>query len=230
MPGDSKNRLSLIRVALYLRGVVKCDRKSTRWKQWSLVIATSALAITFLLNVHDFLAIPTQRVDANILVVEGWIWDYGIKAAAEEFRRGGYTRIATSGFKTKASGKQNHDNASGAAAAASRLMEHGISSELIIPCAADYTSWDRTASSARAVRDKLLLVGIHIKGINVVTIGPHARQSWLAYRHTMDSSTPVGIITVPTQNFDPQHWWLTKRGIYAIIKDGLGWLREALFG
>ena len=37
------------------------------------------------LNVHPFLA-ETHRVNTNVLVVEGWIEQYAIRAGAEEFK------------------------------------------------------------------------------------------------------------------------------------------------
>jgi len=49
------------------------------------------------LNVDAFLA-PTQRVDTDILVVEGWVHPYAIRASAEEFQNHSYHRKRRRGF------------------------------------------------------------------------------------------------------------------------------------
>lgn len=44
---------------------------------------------------HSSLLAITGRVDADILVVEGWVHRYAIRAAADEFRSGSYRRAFT---------------------------------------------------------------------------------------------------------------------------------------
>ena len=76
------------------------DRK----KRWSLswrgrVVVASALLLVgavVLKGVYPFLAI-THRVNADVLVVEGWVHEYTIRAAVDEFRSGSYKRVFTTG-------------------------------------------------------------------------------------------------------------------------------------
>lgn len=171
---------------------------------------------------------PTQRVEANILVVEGWIWDYAMESAAEEFKRGHYTLIATSGFPNTA--QMEKTGTSSADTAAARLIQLGIPPEKILSCPAENTWWNRTASSAQAVRVKILREGIPLKKINVLTVGTHARKTIIAYRRIMGPEVEVGLVMVPSRNFDPDRWWASRGGIYAITKNTIGWLRELLFG
>src|SRR6266436_6070006 len=46
-----------------------------------LIVVAAGLAPFGILTVYSFLAV-TQRVDADVLVVEGWVHPYAIKAAA----------------------------------------------------------------------------------------------------------------------------------------------------
>jgi len=200
----------------------------TNWKLWCFLAAGLIVFATFALNINRFLAVPTQRVEANVLVVEGWIWDYAMESAAEEFKHGGYTLLATSGMPNSPQSGQHQITTADAAVA--RLQQLGIPLSQIIACPASYTAWNRTASSARAVRDKLLHEGVPLKGINVITVGTHARKTILAYRRIMGSKVEVGIITVPSQNFDSERWWTSRVGIYATSKNTIGWLREYIFG
>jgi len=69
-------------------------RRKERWGlSWRgrlvVVLLGFSTAVLVLLNVQPFLA-ETHRVNANILVVEGWVHEYAIRAAVEEFRRGPY--------------------------------------------------------------------------------------------------------------------------------------------
>ena len=44
----------------------------------------------------------TKRVNANILLVEGWIPPYGVRMAFDEFKKNGYDHIVTTGLKSTA--------------------------------------------------------------------------------------------------------------------------------
>ena len=47
-------------------------------------------------GVYPFLS-TTHRVKADILVVEGWVHEYAIQAAVDEFKSGSYKRVFTTG-------------------------------------------------------------------------------------------------------------------------------------
>lgn len=83
---------------------------------------------------------------------------------------------------------------------------------------------------ARAVRDRMGALGVQPRGVNVVTAGPHARETWVAFRHALEAQAPVGIISVPKRNYDPERWWLSWQGLKWVPKDFLGWLKEVLIG
>jgi hypothetical protein len=168
-------------------------------------------------------------VPAEVLVVEGWIFDYGLDAAAVEFRQGHYAFVAISGVRFAADEISDPDD-SYARRAAEALTARGIPSASIVVCPAPATGWNRTSSSARAVRDHLAARHIACTGMNVLTIGPHARQTWLAYRRIMGPNLRVGIITVPKQGVDTDRWWASAHGIAMVLKDFAGWLKEWLFG
>jgi hypothetical protein len=83
---------------------------------------------------------------------------------------------------------------------------------------------------AAAVRDRMRSMGVQPRGVNVLTLGPHGRQSRLAYRRMLGPSIPVGIITVPKDDYDPAWWWMSRAGIRKTTKDFAGWVRELVFG
>ena len=74
----------------------------TRRERWALswrgrlILATAFLLLlaVCIKRVYPYLAI-TDPVNANILVVEGWIHEYAIRAALREFQSNHYERVFT---------------------------------------------------------------------------------------------------------------------------------------
>lgn len=143
------------------------------------VVLFAAAVLAGIRNLYPFLAVSTQRVPAQILVVEGWIYDDCFDTAAVEFNQGQYKWLATSGLVVNAPGATNPTYAHRAAKA---VEGRGIPSSKILVCADGSTDWQRTSTSALAVYDFLKARDELASGINVVNIGSHARQSWLACR------------------------------------------------
>ena len=193
--------------------------------RWWLVPGLAAFAVVFLVRwVHPFLA-PTKRVDADVLVVEGWIYDYMMAPSAAEFRQGRYTLLLTSGLEVGGAPGDSF-----AQRTATRLEAQGVPRNALVACPAALTTNARTVKTARAVRDKLRDLGLHPRGINVITAGPHARETWVAYRHTFGREIPVGIISLPKTNYPPDRWWTSRPGLFWVTKDFIAWLKEVIFG
>jgi hypothetical protein len=55
-----------------------------------------AMIFWMAVGLHPFLAMNVP-VDAQILVVEGWLPNYALKAAAAEFNKGNYSVLVTTG-------------------------------------------------------------------------------------------------------------------------------------
>src|SRR5436189_5294163 len=74
---------------------VRKERWSLSWRGRLIVASTVLLLVALVLKgVYPFLAI-THRVNANILVVEGWIHEYAIQAAVKDVRNNRYQRVFT---------------------------------------------------------------------------------------------------------------------------------------
>ena len=79
-----------------LGGIIRLKQRwGLSWHGRLFVISVMLLVIyAVILNVHPFLAV-THRANAKILVVEGWIDEYAIRAGADEFKTGDYEHIIT---------------------------------------------------------------------------------------------------------------------------------------
>lgn len=186
-----------------------------------LVIAV--LAVTFILTIHDFLAI-TQRVPADILVVEGWGYDSpALAEAVDEFKRGEYKVLLTVGGPAAIKGK-NSERVSYAVLAANRFQALGVEIQSMIVLQVPDVAHHHTYASALSVREWLRRSETSIKGINVFTIGPHARKSLILFRRAIGPTYPIGVIAGTDNDYDPKRWWMSARGIYIIARKVAGYL------
>ena len=195
--------------------------------RWIILGLAGIALIGFILFAHPFLAV-TQRVDADILVVEGWIPGYMMPPSAKEFREGSYSLFFVSGLANDPA----NESATGTEAtrSADRLVELGVPRTSVIYSPAPFAKWRRTAKTADAVRAKIAELGLKPKGINVITAGPHARETWVAYQHVFGGQVPIGIISIPKNSYPPDRWWLSQQGLVWVTKDFIAWLKEVLLG
>lgn len=85
--------------------------------------------------------------------------------------------------------------------ARNRLITMGISSSRIIATPGDKVKINRTLTSALAFRDWLKTTNINIRGINIITIGTHARRTWMTYNKILNEKYSIGIISLPDYRY-----------------------------
>ena len=162
---------------------------------------------------------------ADTLVVEGWIGRSGLRAAADEFWRGGYLYIVTAGGLT--SGRWEDQPQSYAEMAANELIRLGIPRERLTVAISEKTERYRTFESAVAVWRTLGLAGIKPKGINIFTIGPHARRSVMVFTK-VNWGVKIGVIGWCPPEYQKERWWQSSERSKDLIEEVVGYLYEAL--
>lgn len=187
------------------------------------IIAVFLTVVVFALTIHDFLAI-NDPVNANVLVVEGWIWDSAaMQEAAEEFNRGNYEVVVTVGvFPTGQEKGPWQENS--AAHAAEQLRKLGVNDRAIHVLTVSNIDRHRTYSSALAVRRWLADSTLTVVGINVFTLGAHGRKSLVLFKRAFGERIPVGVIAGTEDSYDPERWWLSVKGIYTVLRKTIGYL------
>ena len=193
-----------------------------------LLIAVLALVVTAFLGVYPFLAI-TQRVDTDVLVVEGWVHPYAIRVGAEEFKRHPYRHLFTTGGPIVGKGGYVNDYQTSASVGADLLKEAGIPPELVQMVPSHVIGRDRTYSSAIALRDWLHKHDTQVRSINIVTEGAHARRTRLLFERALGQGVRVGVISVPSPDYDARHWWLYSEGGEEVIIEGVAYVYARLF-
>ncbi len=66
-----------------------------------LIILSGVLFLPVIYSLSDKLS-ETERVNANVLLVEGWLPHYAIRMAIDEFRKNGYEHIIATGLRSTA--------------------------------------------------------------------------------------------------------------------------------
>jgi hypothetical protein len=81
--------------------------------------------------------------------------------------------------------------------ARNKLISLGLDSSRILSLPGKKVSINRTLSSALAFRDWLKKSDIEVKGINIVTMGTHAKRTLMTYNKILDKNYEIGIISLP---------------------------------
>ena len=204
-------------------------QRTILWPTW---ICCFCILAIFLLGIfvcvfygESFLA-ETNRVPADTLVVEGWIGRNGLRAAVEEFRRGGYLYIvATGGLSYDC---WDEEPRSYAQMAADYLIRIGIPRDRLIVAICEDTERLRTFESAVAVWRAMHAANIKPKGINLFTLGPHARRSAIVFSKVNSDIEKVGVIGWCPPEFQKEGWWWSSERSREFLDEAVGYLFEIL--
>lgn len=187
---------------------------------WRGLFLFMLLGIAFLvmavLNVQPFLAL-TEPVQAEVLVVEGWVPDYVLEQAAVEFERGRYRKLYVTGGPIEQGGALS-EYKTFAELGAAILVRMGVNRNAIEAVPAPFVQRDRTYASALALKSKLQQPGTALTGINLMSVGVHARRSHLLFQRAF-KDVQVGIIAIEDRNYYTEHWWKFSDGVRTVMDE-----------
>jgi uncharacterized SAM-binding protein YcdF (DUF218 family) len=208
------------------------DRKE-RWSLSSrgrLIVASALLLVGALVlkGAHPFLAI-THRVDANILVVEGWIHEYAIRAAVKEFQSNHYQRVFTTGGPVVGIGGYINDFYTSASVGTDLLKKCGLPDERLQMVPSRVMDRDRTYGSAVALRNWFRDHNMVVSGVDVITEDLHARRTRLLFQKAFGKDVQVGIIAVANVDYPANRWWHYSQGLKDVVTEFAAYLYATLF-
>ena len=205
------------------------ERWALSWRGW-LVLALALLPIgaLFIKSVYPFLAI-THRVNANILVVEGWVHEYAIRAAIKEFQSNHYQRVLTTGGPVVGSGRYINDFHTSASVGADLLEENGLANGLVQMVPSRMMDRDRTYGSAVALRNWFRDHNMAIHSIDIVTEDLHARRTRLLFQKAFGKDVQVGIIAVTNVDYPANRWWHYSEALKDVVSEFVAYLYARLF-
>jgi hypothetical protein len=170
-----------------------------------------------LLNIQPFLTL-TEPVKAEVLVVEGWVPDYVLEKAVVEFERGHYSKLFVTGGPIEEGGMLS-EYKTFADLGAAILVKMGVSSSVIEAVPAPSVRRDRTYASALALKSRLHQQSPGVTGINLVSIGVHARRSHRLFQMAFGNDVRVGIIAIENRNYSNEPWWKYSDGVRTVIDE-----------
>lgn len=187
-----------------------------------LAILGCLLALGFLLitQSYSFLAVNAP-VQADTLVVEGWLPDYALEQVVVEFQQKPYQTIVVLGEPLR-HGYFLSQYKSYAHLAAATLAFLGIDTEKIVAIPVPQADRDRTQTSALALKRWLLTQETPPKAINLYSLGPHARRSRLLFRRVIPE-LQIGIIAAVPRDYQPNRWWDYSSGVRAVLSEAIGY-------
>lgn len=198
------------------------------WRGWLIVFTGVILAFSaFLFRVYPFLAV-THRVDTNVLVVEGWIHEYAIRAAVEEFRSKSYQMVLTTGGPVEGTGGYINDYNTAASVSADLLRKNGVPNESLQMVPSRVMDRDRTYGSAIALQNWFREHNRFVRSINIVTEDVHARRTCLLFQKALGHNVSVGVIAVPNPDYDPRHWWRYSEGVKDVFAETVAYIYTRL--
>ena len=189
------------------------ERWGLSWRGW-LILASALLLVGALIfkGVYPFLAI-THRVDTDVMVVEGWVHEYAIRAALEEFQRDSLSASSHYRWPGRGSGRYINDYQTAASVGADLLRKNGLPNESLQMVPSRVMDHDRTYGSAIALRNWFREHNMAVSGIDVVTEDLHARRTRLLFKKALGKNVAVGVIAVPNPDYDARHWWSYSDGV-----------------
>jgi len=204
--------------------LVRKERWGLSWRGWLIVFAGVFLTFSlFCFRIYPFLAV-THRVDTNVLVVEGWIHEYAIRAAVEEFRGKSYERVFTTGGPVEGTGGYINDYNTSASVGADLLRKNGLPNESLQMVPSRVMDHDRTYGSVIALQNWFREHNMPVRCINVLTENVHARRSRLLFSKALGDGMSVGIIAIPNPDYDGRRWWRYSEGVKDVGSEAIAYL------
>lgn len=215
-------RLSKIRGWLFRRLVQRRACLLPTWRGWLVLLVVAAVIFSCLVRAtFPFLAVHDSK-PGGALVVEGWMPDYALSAAIDEFRRNPYQVLLVSGGPIEKGGLFA-DFGTWAQLGAATIVKIGGDAARVHPVPAPEVRKDRTYASAVAVRAWLREHGGIPAQINLASLGPHSRRTRMLYEAAFAGVAEVGIIPLEDRSYDGRRWWTSSDGFRTVSGEAIAY-------
>ncbi|MBW4488727.1 MAG: YdcF family protein [Trichocoleus desertorum ATA4-8-CV12] len=159
--------------------------------------------------------------------MEGWLPDYAIEEAIAEYERGPYEKLITTGTPLSR-GYYLAEYKNFAELTAATFLALGFDPNQLVAVPTPKVETDRTYTSAVTLQQWVSTSGLRVTGVNLFTLGTHARRSWLIFRQALAPSVPVGAIAVEPRAYEVKHWWRSSEGVRTVISEVIAYLYARL--
>ncbi len=191
---------------------------------WLVIFISVTVLILFLLtHIYPFLAL-NHPVKADILVVEGWMSDFGMKEVLCEFEKGSYQKLITIGPPLPEIHYLPRQYTNFAELGAATLITLGLAPNKVVAVPTPKVLKNRTYASAVALREWIEKSDLKVESINLYTFDVHSRRNWLLFKQVLAPKIKVGVITLAPCGYEPKHWWTSSAGVKSIIFETIAYI------
>jgi len=195
-----------------------------------LLILTLVIILIYIgiRNIYPFLS-TTNIVKTDVLVVEGWLPDFALKQAVEEYNSGNYKTLIVTGMPiTKGSYLTKFKTY--AEVSALTMKKLGVDAKKIIKTPTPLSVLrDRTYASAVEVRNYLTTSNSPITSFNIFSMACHARRSRLLFEEAFPDYFNIGIIASKDITYNSKQWWTSSKGVRTLISEVVSYIYAWLF-
>jgi hypothetical protein len=196
----------------------------TRNYLWAITGILCGIGISgylYTINVFGFLA-PNAPIEAQVLVIEGWIPDNGMKIASDYITNTNYQLVIVTGGPLEHGSFLSNYKTYAEVGRATIIKLTGR--EDIVAASAPPVRKDRTYESALSLKKWLDENHIDATRINLISSGAHARRSWYLFRKALGDKYSIGIIAVAPYDYDGDRWWSYSAGFRSVVSETIGYL------
>ena len=189
---------------------------------WIVILLTGI--ISFIIGIHTlhpFLALNAP-IHGDIMVVEGWLPDYALQKAVNEFQHGSYQLLVTTGGPLL-QGSNLAEYGTLAELAALTITKIGFDANTLVAIPTPAVNRDRTYASAIELKKWIDRIDMNIESLDIYSLGPHSRRSRLLFQYVFDTDITVGIVAVQNRSYDPRKWWKTSIGVRTVISEAIAY-------
>lgn len=212
---------------------IRLASKRERWGLtiygWLLIMVTIvAIVVTYVKTIVPFLSVE-DTIDAEVLVVEGYIPDYSYPDIIRIFHKNHYELIVTSGVSFD-QGFYISGVKSSAELIRKSLIRLGFDSTKVVavPVPPDVYK-DRTWHSAFYSYHYLRKNHPEVHSINIVSLGPHSRRSKYLFEMVYEPEIRVGNIVMPHHSITANDWYKSSRGFKSVLDETISYIYAKLF-
>ena len=191
---------------------------------WIIILFVLTLStVIAIAQIHPFLAVSNTVEDAELLILEGWADDFVVEGAVNEFNQGNYSLILTTGGPLD-KGSYLAQYKSFAELAAATITALKISPDRVVALPTPDVKKDRTAASAKVVKQWLAQSNLQIQRVNLYSYDAHTRRSWWIFKKILEPEIKVGAIAHPSISYNSKDWFESSAGMRSIISETIAYL------
>jgi len=167
---------------------------------------------------YRFISSVPKRPDAQILVVQGWVFNFIIEMAVDEFQRGNYRAVIVTGNDIEA------------VRAGKKLINKGVPVGLVIVVPYNNNVVSQcTFHEAFSVKDELKRNFPEVTVINVVTSSVHSKKTVTAFKKVLGKKVEVGIVANKSIYGKSNHRLMSKGMIRLTARFFIGYVYALLW-